>query len=109
VTNHKLPTPRGNETVNGFPIRCYDSGENSGADRYTVVFMNRADYGFTPDYIRKTGRDFYPCLGMSGAPFHPQGIGQHSDCKLGRHLGKRVPFASLPTDCRNAVTQDLTA
>ncbi len=97
-----------NETVNGQPIRCYDNGGKT-ADRYTVVFMNREDYGFTPDYIRETGRDFYPCLGMSGAPFHPQGIGQHSDCKLGKHLGKRIPFVSLPADCQKAVMRDLTA
>ncbi len=105
--DYKLATPRGNETVNGLPIRCYDNGGET-PDRYTVVFMNRGDYGFTRQYIRETGRDFYPCLGMSGAPFHPQGIGQHSDCKLGRHLGKRVQFASLPTDCRNAVIRDLS-
>src|SRR5260370_33806653 len=31
--DYKLATPHGNETVKGQPIRCYDSGENSGADR----------------------------------------------------------------------------
>jgi len=90
---------RGNEIVNGQPIRCYDNMGRT-ADRYTVVFMNR-------NYIRETGRNLYPCLGMSGAPFHPQGIAQHSDCMLGQHLGKRVPFASLPEDCQKAVRQDM--
>jgi hypothetical protein len=88
------------------PIRCYDNN-GATADRNTVVYMSRADYGFTREYIRTTGRDFYPCLGMSASPFHPQGIGQHSDCVLGPHLGKRVPFATLPEDCQKAVLSDL--
>jgi hypothetical protein len=100
-----MTSPRGNETVLGRPIRVYDSG--GSGDRYTVVFMNRADYGYGRDYIRQTGCDFYPCVGMSGAPFHPQGICQHTDCMLGKHLGKRIPFAQLPEDCRKAVLQDL--
>ena len=98
-----------NETVNGNSIRVYDdSGPDSTADRYTVVFMNRAEWGFTREYIRQTGRDFYPCLGMSAAPFYPQGVGQHSACKLGRHLGKRIKFAELPEDCQKAALQDLS-
>ena len=100
-----MTLPRGNETVLGQPIRVYDSG--GSGDRYTVVFMNRADYGYDRNYIRQTGCDFYPCVGMSGAPFHPQGICQHTDCKLGKHLGKRIPFAQLPEDCRKAVFQEL--
>ena len=97
---------KGNEKIKGQPIRVYDNGGKT-CDRYTVVFMNRADWGFTPEYIRTTGCDFYPCLGMSGAPFHPQGFGQHSDCVLGKHLGKRIPFVELPEDCQKAVQQDL--
>ncbi len=31
----------------------------------------------------------------------------YTDCKLGKHLGKRIPFAQLPEDCRKAVFQDL--
>lgn len=97
---------QGNELVSGKPIRCYDDGGQC-ADRFTVVFMNRKDYGYTADYIRRTGRDFYPCLGMSSAPFHPQGIGQHSEAMVGKHLGKRIAFAQLPEDCQKAVLQDL--
>jgi hypothetical protein len=88
------------EMIDGKPIRVYDSGEKI-PDRYTVVFMNRADYGYS------LLEDLYPCLGMSALPFHPQGIAQHSDCRLGKHLGKRIPFASLPEDCQKAVRQDL--
>jgi hypothetical protein len=97
-----------NDTVNGVKIKVYDSGPKH-IDRYTVVYLNREDYGYTKDYIRQTGRDFYPCLGMSGAPFHPQGVGQHSECKIGKHLGKRISFAALPEDCRKAVVRDTKA
>jgi hypothetical protein len=95
-----------NEVIEGQPIRVYDNGGET-CDRYTVVFMNRADWGFTAKYIRETGRDFYPSLGMSSAPFHPQGFGQHSECKVGKHLGKRIPFTELPEDCRKLVRRQL--
>lgn len=88
-----------NEIVAGQPIRCYDSGETSGPDRYTVVFMDRKLFVANPG--------MYAMVGMSGAPFHPQGIGQHCEGKLGKHLGKRIPFASLPEDCRTLVLRDL--
>jgi len=100
---------RGNEIVDGNPknlIRVYDDGGKTG-DRYTVVYMNRKDYGYSKDYKSPYGKLLYPCLGMSASPFHPQGIGQHSDCVLGPHLGTRIPFASLPEDCQKAVKQDL--
>lgn len=79
-------------------IRIYDNcGET--ADRYTVVF--------TGNYRAKTGGCFW-YLGLSGAPFHPQGIGctgEH-DRQIDRptygHLGKRVKWESLPDDCKRA-------
>jgi hypothetical protein len=97
-------------------IRCYDNGGET-CDRYTVVFTGR--------YTHKTGGE-HCYLGMSGSPFHPQGVCMHgSDFRqidtiaksgrghcwppaLGRknHLGKRIPFANLPTDCQRAVLQD---
>lgn len=95
------------ELVNGKPIRCYDAGARGGADRYTIVFMNREEYGYTPEYIAQSGRDFYPMLGMSASPFHPQGIGQHSDGMDGAHLGKRIRFTLLPSDCQKLVLRDL--
>ena len=91
-------TLAGDERIQGQRIRCYDSGPNKGADRYTVVYMDRAHSG---------GGKLYPCVGMSASPLHPQGIGQHSDCILGRHLGKRIRFRNLPEDCRKLVLRDL--
>ena len=69
-------------------IRCYDNGgiENNG------------------------GQHWY--IGMSGKPFHPQGIGQHggSDTQIDYpsygHLGKKIQFDDLPEDCKKAVLQD---
>lgn len=81
-------------------VRCYDN-EGKTLDRYTVVF--------TGHYRRKTGGQFM-YLGMSASPFH--GIGQHgfSDTQIDRpiygHLGKRIKFADLPTDCQKAVLDD---
>jgi hypothetical protein len=84
------------EKVNGQPIICYDNGGRS-ADRYTVVYLD------SPERRPNT----YGCLGMNHEPFHPQGIGMHSTAMVGRHLGKRIPFSTLPPDCQKAVLQDL--
>jgi len=96
---------------NGIPknVRCYDNGGET-ADRYTVVF--------TGNYRRKGNFQY---VGMNAAPFHPQGIGQHGESPrqidtnksgfapaMGRkcHLGRRIPFADLPADCKLLVIQD---
>ena len=89
---------------NGQPryIRCYDSGDET-ADRYTVVFTGR--------YRHLTGGSTW-YVGMSAHPFHPQGFGQHGESPMpidrptSRHLGKRIPFAALPEDCRKLVLDD---
>ena len=98
------------ETINGYRIECYDSGPDRGADRYTVVFLDRHLWGWTREVaLACQGRtDLYPCLGMSGSPFHPQGVGQHSEAMRGRHLGKRVKLADLPADCQRLVMRDLS-
>jgi hypothetical protein len=61
-------------------------------------------------------------VGMSSAPFWPQGICQHGS-KLGKaidvdqygwppamgrkcHLGKRIKYENLPGDCKKVVMQD---
>lgn len=83
--------PQGNPLY----VRIYDNGEPG--DRYTVVFTGR--------YRHQTGGEFW-YLGMSAAPFHPQGIGQHgsSPYQIDRphygHLGKKITWAQLPEDCR---------
>ena len=79
-------------------VVCYDDGGKS-ADRYTVVYLD------APERQPRT----YLCLGMNHEPFHPQGIGMHSSAMPGRHLGRRIPFATLPEDCRKAVLQDLAS
>ena len=90
-----------------FPtVRVYDSGPKT-IDRYTAVFLNREDYGHTKEYIQRTGRDFYPCLAMNSAPFHPQGFGQHCECMLGRHLGKRIDSTKLSADCQQFIKQNI--
>ena len=91
-------------------VRCYDFGGDG--DRYTVVFTGR---------IRSKCGEF-PYLGMNGAPFHPQGIGQHGSTQdkpcdtnkwgwapaVGRsnHLGKRIEFIELPIDCQKLAWRD---
>jgi len=77
-------------------IRVYDNG-GATADRYTVIYMDQPE--------RQAGT--FACLGMSAAPFHPQGFGQHSSAMPGSHLGKRIKFEDLPVDCQNAVFRDL--
>ena len=85
------------EKVNGKRIACYDSGKDDGSDRYTVSYL---------DWELETN-GFVPGVGMNATPFHPQGIGQHCSMVLGRHLGKRIPFASMPEDCQRLVRQDM--
>ena len=88
---------------NGVPknIRIYDNGGET-VDRYTVVF--------TGNFKGRDGRCYY--LGMSESPFHPQGFGQHGesdtviDYPKYSHLGKKIKFQDLPTDCQKAVIED---
>ncbi len=96
------------ETIAGHPIKCYDNGgpafTRGTIDRYTVVYMDSKETG---GWTTTRGA-LYDSLGMSASPFHPQGVAQHSLALPGQHLGKRIPFATLPEDCRIAVMQDLT-
>jgi hypothetical protein len=83
------------EKVNNSRIRCYDNGGET-CDRYTVVYIDEPE--------RQQGT--FAAVGMNAEPFHPQGFGQHCSAMLGRHLGKRIPFTSLPADCQQLVKQD---
>lgn len=89
------------ERIRGQRIRCYDNGGKT-ADRYTVVYIDQ------PETPVPHCRPHFACVGMSAEPFHPQGFGQHSVATCGAHLGQRVPFATLPADCRRLVESDLT-
>jgi len=83
-------------------VRCYDNGGET-VDRYTVVFTGR--------YRHRTGGVFWN-VGMSAHPFHPQGFGMHGehwqqiDYPTYSHLGRKIPFSTLPDDCRKLVKSD---
>lgn len=83
-------------------LACYDSGPNRGFDRYTVL------YG-APIWTADMGRNV-PYVGMSAAPFHPQGFGQHGEMPSYNRaaLGKKIRFLDLPPDCQKLVVQDCT-
>jgi hypothetical protein len=76
-------------------ISCWDNGGKT-PDRYTVLFMDCQNVNRT-----------YEALCMSSSPFHPQGFGQHSQGMPGSHLGKKIKFEQLPSDCQILVKQDL--
>lgn len=77
----------------------YDDGGKS-IDRYTVYYSHPRKWG-----IREPG--VYALVGMSAAPFHPQGFGQHGEGRLGRHNGRKIRFEELPEDCQRLVRRDL--
>jgi hypothetical protein len=80
---------KGNETLSGHPIRCYQlTGKHALSwDNYTVVYMDQPEHS-----------GLLACVGLSG----------HAAAMVGPHLGKRIPFASLPTGLQRVVTDDLT-
>lgn len=111
-------------------VRVYDNGgpdaEDGSIDRYTVVFTGKyRTIGLKRGERPQCG---YLYVGMSGAPFHPQGFCQHGETSwqpcdtiktrdggewtwppaIGRrcHLGKRIRFEDLPADCQRATLQD---
>lgn len=86
-------------------IKCYDNRGRT-ADRYAVLYLNQRLNG-----TRNRGgamRGPYMGVTMSAAPFHPQGVCQHSDHFLrGPHLGRVIRFKDLPKDCKTVVLRDL--
>lgn len=103
-------------------VRIYDNGgdpDTGGSfDRFTVCFTGKAGTIRSADRYHVSAQ----YRAMSCHPFHPQGFGmwgetpnRHCDVNkagfapaMGRkcHLGKRIPFAELPPDCRKLVLQD---
>lgn len=74
-------------------LRVYDSGPGTG-DRYTVVLKKEWE----------ASRGLSKCLGFNENPTHPShGISQFSECKVGKHLGKRIAFTDLPKDLQRHV------
>ena len=83
-------------------VGVYDSGDKT-ADRYTVV------YSSFESGVREAR--FWPYVGMSASPFHPQGFGQHGEAGKrlsSRECGKTINFSDLPDDCKRLVMQDLS-
>ena len=76
----------------------YDNGGET-ADRFTVYYGGRGTIN------HRNGLRLM--VGMSDAPFHPQGFGQHGEGMPGRHNGRRIRFDDLPADCRRLVEADL--
>ncbi len=81
---YKIPEPK--------DLKVYDNGGET-FDRFTVVYL---------DEIERETKDgiLYSCLGMSSDPFNPLGYAQHSSAMIGDHLGREIPFSSMPEDCR---------
>lgn len=77
-------------------IRIYDNGGET-IDRYTVVYMDEPE--------RSHGN--FAARAMSEDPFHPLGFGQWCSATPGPHLGRRIKFEDLPTDCQKLVLQDV--
>jgi hypothetical protein len=90
-------------------VRAYDNGGES-ADRFTVIFSGRYRHATNGAGVG---------LALSADPFHPLGVGQSFEWEgpapdvapgawggppIGRrcHLGRRIEWADLPTDCQRA-------
>ena len=84
------------ELVENQKILCYDFGEGV-ADRYTVFYLSE-----------KERNGHTPLVAMGPCPYHPQGFFQHGSGVPGKHCGKKIPFSSLPEDCRRAIERDLS-
>lgn len=97
-------------------LRVYDNGHprskaRETCDRYTAVFHSLSRRGRKALGIQgRPGHTEY--VGMSNAPFHPQGVGLHGehdrpiDWPTHAHLGVRISFADLPEDCQLIALQD---
>lgn len=82
----------------GTVLRCYDNG-GATFDRYTILPPRWA----RDEYAYPNGQ--WNAIGASEHPFHPQGFGQHCTASVGRHLGKRVAWSSLPRDVQRFARQ----
>jgi hypothetical protein len=79
-------------------VGVYDAPRSQGSDHYTVVLSK--------DWTANPG--FSSCLGFNDNPEHPAfGISQMSECRLGRHLGKKIKFTDLPKELQRHVIRRL--
>lgn len=81
-------------------FRAYDNGGKT-ADRYTVLPAKQHT-----EWQEKPG--LWMSLAANHAPFHPMGIGMSCSAVAGRHLGKKIPFDTLPADVQKAAKQLFT-
>lgn len=79
-------------------LRCFDNGGRT-FDRYTILPPRWAG----ADWRERDGT--WIAFGASEDPTHPQGFGQQTSATPGRHLGRRVPFDSLPLDVRRCAAR----
>jgi hypothetical protein len=92
---------RKHEIVEGRRVSCWWS--RGGADEFTVVDLDSLE----------DGRVCY--IAMSGAPFHPQGVGCSGEMPLsmvqykgrGGAFDRRMKFADLNEDCQRCARQYL--
>ena len=80
-------------------LAVYDNGGKS-VDRYTVVY----------EPYDLDGLLVFARVDMSGSPFHPQGVCQHSEGSIRRwgfYMGRVIAFEELPADCQQVVEHDL--
>lgn len=99
-------------------VRCYDNGGSDHAWKFKGEIHHGTCDRYTAIYAGKyRGKGWFQYVSMSGAPFHPQGVGMHGEHPtqvdapygfppaIGRscHLGKRIPFTDLPEDCQKLV------
>ena len=82
-------------------LRAYDNGGVT-IDRYTVI-PERWIRGWSQRGI--SGAVLWTAVAANDYPFHPLGFGQTTEAMAGRHLGKRVPFESLPVDVQRFANQ----
>lgn len=76
-------------------VVIYDNGGET-VDRYTVYY----------DEITR-GTSLNEGLSMSSDPYHPLGVGCHTNGMLGTHNGKEIEFSDLPLKCQKLVNDDL--
>lgn len=77
----------------------YDNGGVT-ADRYTVVPEGA---GWHP-VRNRYGKWQYTALALNDYPTHPTyGFSQCVECVKGRHLGKKIAFASLPENVQKHI------
>lgn len=75
--------------------------DNAGEtlDRYTIIDLNR------PTIEKKNSRKLYECICASE---NGLGVYMWGECLRGSHLGKKVPFESIPTDLQEMIKKSFT-